>query len=84
MLYTGAHHARELTSIHMNIYILLQYIYGYVNNCTDIKHLIDNHIVYFIPVVNVDGFKYISENFNNGFGLQQVRKNMNPGKKSNN
>lgn len=31
MLFTGAHHARELTSISMNVYLVLRLVYDYMN-----------------------------------------------------
>ena len=52
VLLTGAHHARELTSISMNIYTILRLLYEYENNDPVVTQLLNNHIFYFIPVVN--------------------------------
>jgi murein tripeptide amidase MpaA len=56
ILVTGAHHARELTSISMNMYLALRLIYDYVKKDSYAVRLLENHIIYFIPVVNIDGF----------------------------
>ena len=43
--------------------------------------LLNSTILYFIPVVNVDGFKHISEEFNKTSNLIYIRKNRNDGSK---
>ena len=63
ILFTGAHHARELTSIQMNLYILLKMLYNYVNEDTETLVYMNTTSFYFIPYLNVDGFKYISQKF---------------------
>jgi carboxypeptidase T len=37
-------------------------------------------VLYFVPVVNVDGFKYISEEYGRTGQLKYIRKNRNDGR----
>jgi murein tripeptide amidase MpaA len=68
----GAHHARELTTISMNTYLMLKLLYAWVKTESDHSNpdlnmyenmLLESAAIYFLPVVNVDGFKLISDNF---------------------
>ncbi len=61
VLITGAHHSRELTSISMNLYLIMKICYGIVNQDPETMLMLNNTNLYFIPVVNIDGFKHISE-----------------------
>lgn len=61
--------------------MILKTIYLYENNDRDTLRLFKNSALYFIPFVNVDGFKYISEKFNETGQLLYIRKNRNDGKK---
>lgn len=80
IMITGAHHSRELTSISMSLYLMLKLCYGYKTNDTETMQILNSTIFYFIPVVNVDGFKYISDSFKeNGGVLKFIRKNRNDG-----
>jgi murein tripeptide amidase MpaA len=57
ILLNGAHHARELTSISMVVWLMLRFLYSWEQGQTDIySRLVQNNSVYFIPVVNTDGF----------------------------
>lgn len=64
LIFTGAHHARELTSISMALNFLLRTIYGHFINDTETLALLNSTNLYFIPVINIDGFKLISDLFN--------------------
>ncbi len=57
MLMTGAHHSREPTSVHMNFYMLLNLLFDYSKGDPEARYLIDNFVIQFIPIVNVDGYK---------------------------
>jgi murein tripeptide amidase MpaA len=82
VLITGAHHARELTSISMNMYLLLKTIYGYYIKDEQTMSLLNSTNLYFIPMINTDGVKLISELYNETGGkLVMIRKNRNDGKK---
>ena len=56
ILLNGAHHARELTSISMNLYTILQLLYGVVQYDSTILYLLKNTSIYAIPIVNYDGY----------------------------
>ena len=67
----GAHHPRELTTISMNVFIMLKLLWAWVktedgtNLDSDLLNyedlLLRSAILTFVPVVNVDGFVYMSE-----------------------
>ena len=80
VMFTGAHHARELTSIQMNVYLILKTVYLHETNHTETLRLFKYSALYFIPFVNIDGVKYISEQFNKTGQLRYIRKNRNDGK----
>ena len=73
VLFTGMHHAREPMSF-MNLYY---YIYWLLENYgidADATNIIDNREVWFVPIVNPDGYEYNRSIAPNGGGMQ--RKNM--------
>ena len=67
----------------MTLYYLLRTVYGYYIKDSATLTMIDTTTLYFIPVVNVDGFKYICEQFMTTGYLRFIRKNRNDGKKNN-
>lgn len=81
VLLTGAHHARELSSISMTLYYLLRTVYGYFSKDPEAWALLNSTTLLIIPVVNVDGFVYISSKFKKTGELSYIRKNRNDGKK---
>lgn len=73
VLFTGMHHAREPMSF-MNLYY---YIYWLLENYqidADATNIIDNRELWFVPIVNPDGYEYNRSIAPNGGGMQ--RKNM--------
>lgn len=58
ILFTGVHHAREPISLLMNIYIILKFLYEIKNQNSDYLELIHTRNIYFIPLINIDGFEY--------------------------
>jgi hypothetical protein len=63
----------------MNLYLLLKICYGYKIRDTETMALLNSTILYFIPIVNVDGFKHISDEFEKSQKLLYIRKNRNDG-----
>ena len=61
VLITGAHHSRELTSISMTLYLLLDLCYGYVQGNEKTMLMLNETNLNIIPVLNIDGFKFISD-----------------------
>ena len=78
MLFTGAHHPREAVSIQMPLYILFKMLHGYLQDETFEKSVLENSTLYFIPMVNVDGVKYIDDHSPDSTkGKNLKRKNLN-------
>ncbi|MFN2439623.1 MAG: M14 family zinc carboxypeptidase, partial [Chitinophagaceae bacterium] len=57
ILYTGMHHSREGMSM-MNLIFYMRFLLENYATNTDIKNIVDSRELFFIPVVNVDGFNY--------------------------
>lgn len=66
VLYTALHHAREPNSASQLIFYMWYLLENY-DSRPDIKALVDNLEMYFIPCINVDGYKY-NESLNPGGG----------------
>jgi len=75
MLVNGAHHARELTSISMTVYLMLRLLHSYVHEDVQTKYLLENTALFVVPVVNFDGFKEISDVWEKEREMLYVRKN---------
>jgi hypothetical protein len=63
ILFTGMHHAREPTSLMMNMYIIHKLVFLNKINNKAIRDLLDSVNIYFIPIVNIDGYKVNVENY---------------------
>lgn len=72
ILYTGLHHAREPISIQLLIYYMYYLLENY-NTDPLIHFLVDNTEMFFIPVLNPDGYCY--NEFTNPLGGGNWRKN---------
>lgn len=68
MLYTAVHHAREPASVSQLIMYMYYLLENYSTN-TEVKYLVDNLEMYFIPVVNPDGYIYNETTNPNGGGM---------------
>ena len=77
ILFTGMHHAREPVAMMMNIYIILYLISLPINFRTN---FLNNINIYFIPIINIDGYIYNSEQYEKYHNLKicEVRKNRKP------
>lgn len=73
ILYTGLHHAREPMSMMQMIYFMWHLLENYATD-TEIKYLVNNTELYFIPCVNPDGYIYNEQIAPDGGGMW--RKNM--------
>lgn len=67
-LYTGLHHAREGMSM-MNLFFFMQYLVENYDSDHQIKALIDNRELYFMPCVNPDGYVFNETNTPGGGGM---------------
>ena len=83
VMINGAHHSRELTSIQMVCYMMLKLTFEYQEdsdkNLGLLSAFFQSHIIYFIPVVNIDGFAEIDSQYHATGELELIRKNMRVG-----
>ncbi len=68
ILYTGVHHAREPMSVQQMIWYMWHLLENYDTD-PDIRTLVNNTEMYFVPVVNVDGYEYNHQTNPNGGGM---------------
>lgn len=68
ILYDAIHHAREPASLSQLIYYMWYLLENY-NTDPDIKQIVDNTELYFVPVINPDGYLYNQVTNPNGGGL---------------
>jgi len=73
ILYTGMHHAREPMSF-MNLYYFIYWILENYSIDDTAAQILDTRELWFIPIVNPDGYEYNRSIAPNGGGMQ--RKNM--------
>jgi hypothetical protein len=75
VLYTALHHAREPNSLSQMIFYMWYLLENYDAD-PEIKYLVDNTEMYFVPCVNPDGYVYNETTNPQGFGFW--RKNRRP------
>ncbi len=68
ILYDALHHAREPASLSQLIYYMWYLLENYDSD-ENIKQIIDNTELYFVPVVNPDGYLYNQKTNPNGNGF---------------
>jgi carboxypeptidase T len=68
VFYNALHHAREAASVSQLIFYMYYMLENYNTN-PDIKFLVDNTEMYFVPVVNPDGYVYNQSIQPNGGGM---------------
>lgn len=79
MLITGNTHPRELLSAQAPLFVLLQLIHqGVIQNDQRYLQMLAGSKVFFIPVVNPDGAKFIEDSYQKTGKIANKRKNMNP------
>ena len=68
ILYTAIHHAREPMSLHQLIFYMWYLLENYDTD-PEIQSIVDNTELYFVPVVNPDGYLYNEKTNPNGGGF---------------
>lgn len=68
VLYTALHHAREPESMMQMIYFMYYLLENYATD-PEVQYLVNNREMYFIPVVNPDGYEYNLQTNPNGGGM---------------
>ena len=75
ILYTSIHHAREPASLSQLVFYMWYLLENYDSDA-EIKSIVDNTELYFVPVVNPDGYLYNEKTDPNGGGFwRKNRKN---------
>ena len=75
VLYTAIHHAREPMSMSQTIFYMWYLLENYATS-DEVKFLVDNTEMYFVPCINPDGYIHNEANDPSGFGMH--RKNKRP------
>ncbi|MCB9225400.1 MAG: immune inhibitor A [Crocinitomicaceae bacterium] len=70
VLYTALHHAREPASLSQLIYYMWYVLENYGTN-EEITYLVDNTEMYFVPMINPDGYRYNELTDPNGGGMHR-------------
>lgn len=78
VLYTAVHHAREPNSLSEVIFYMWYLLENY-NTSDEIKFLVDNTEMYFVPMINPDGYIYNETTDPNGGGLWRKNRRHNSG-----
>lgn len=77
-LYTAIHHAREPMSLQQTIFYMWYLLENYDSD-KEIKRIIDNTELFFIPCINPDGYIYNQTRNPNGGGLWRKNRRNNGG-----
>jgi len=78
VLYTGVHHAREPMSVQQMIFYMWYLLENYDLD-DEIKQLVDNTEMYFVPVINPDGYEYNNQTNPSGGGMWRKNRRDNGG-----
>jgi len=78
VLFDGVTHAREIMTVEMVLHYIRYLLDGYGVDPTA-TFLVDNREIYFVPVVNPDGFVYNETTNPNGGGLWRKNRRINGG-----
>ena len=73
VLYTAIHHAREPEAMQQLVYYMWYMLENYATN-TEVQGILDNTELYFIPMVNPDGYQHNVDNDPNGGGMHRKNK----------
>lgn len=76
VLYTGMHHAREPIGM-MQLLFYMYYLLENYNTDAEIKYLVDNTEMYFVPILNPDGYKYNQATNPSGGGMWRKNRHNN-------
>lgn len=78
MLYDAIHHAREPAAMQQLIYYMWYLLENYASS-TEVQSIVDNTELYFIPVLNPDGYQYNCTQDPNGGGMWRKNRRNNGG-----
>ena len=75
ILINGAHHAREISSMSMCVYTMMSLLSDYSRRDSSTMHLLKSTAVFVVPIVNFDGYVYVSDKYKETGKLSYLRKN---------
>jgi len=78
ILYTALHHAREPQSMEQMIFFMFYLLENYGTD-PEATYLVNNRELYFVPVVNPDGYEYNRSTYPNGGGMWRKNRRNNGG-----
>jgi hypothetical protein len=78
IMYNALTHAREPMGMQQLIFYMWYLLENY-NTSDEVKYLVDNLELYFIPVVNPDGYEYNHASYPNGGGQWRKNRRVNGG-----
>jgi PKD repeat protein len=78
VLYTAIHHAREPMSLMETIFFMWYMLENYNTN-DEVKYILENMQLYFVPCINVDGYLYNESTNPNGGGMWRKNRRNNGG-----
>jgi len=78
VLYTGMHHAREGIGMQHLLFFMYHLLENYDTD-PEVQYIINNFELYFIPIINVDGYAYNIANDPNGGGMWRKNRRDNGG-----
>ena len=76
VLYTALHHAREPSSM-MSLIYFMWYVLENYDSDVEVKNLLDNVEMYFVPMLNPDGYIYNESTNPNGGGFWRKNRRQN-------
>jgi carboxypeptidase T len=79
VLFDGMHHAREIMAAEMPMMLAEYLCQEYTAGNPDIVSLVDDNEIYFVPIVNPDGFLYNEQISPNGGGMWRKNRRNNGG-----
>lgn len=82
VLYSALHHAREPASLSQTIYYMWYMLENYGTN-PEVTFLVDNTEMYFVPMLNPDGYRHNELTDPNGGGMHRKNRNLVSGGGSN-
>ncbi|WKZ72421.1 MAG: M14 family zinc carboxypeptidase [Ignavibacteriaceae bacterium] len=77
-MFTSLIHAREPAAMMAVIYFMYYLMENYNSN-PSVKYLVDNREIWFIPVINPDGYEYNRSTNPNGGGMWRKNRSLNSG-----
>jgi hypothetical protein len=76
VLYTGMHHAREAIGMQLLFYYMYYLLENYDTD-PDVQYIVNNFELYFVPIVNIDGYAYNIQNDPTGGGMWRKNRRQN-------